>query len=286
MNLCTKQTTTLTTLSRVAAARKQAADNERQLARSARSASTRQPAANTVKQVFGQTPLTSVCKRVAQVRCDAAKRERVHARTFVSHTTHTSSVGNTGQVTPTEDRTRPLQDDVMENIHTLPAWRDGNNPVKEEHYVFSVRCEHCILLHECMSCSKSVNLLQLRRNRRLYVQYWRERIEARCQKVHKLNDDLDAELRQELQLKYRPNSSTEDDQVPQSVPRPRKISFNLTDVPQPVKERELRYEDFADTNEGLLLQWGNRLHHFNYDREAWVKERDAMVAKRGCATTH
>ena len=40
--------------------------------------------------------------------------------------------------------------------------------------------------------------------------------------------------------------------MPETYPQPRKVRFNLVDVPQPVKERELLYDvEFANSNVGL-----------------------------------
>lgn len=85
-----------------------------------------------------------------------------------------------------------------------------------------------------------------------------------------------------MRNKYRAKPTAEGEQVPDTA-RARKLRFNVADVPQPVKERELRYEDYSHNREGLLLQWGNRLHALSNDREAWRQELDAMVARRGCA---
>lgn len=160
--------------------------------------------------------------------------------------------------------------------------QEANGPLQEEDSVFRFRCEHCILLNDCMECRKGKSALQLRRNLHLYVQQMQESLAERREKVRQLNLELDEELRQEQRRKYRNKFL---DCESQSALRTKKLRFSLGDVPQPVKERELLYEDFADTNQGLLLQWGNRLSELQYNRQAWRRELDSLVARRGCART-
>ena len=147
--------------------------------------------------------------------------------------------------------------------------QEADGLMQEEDSVFRFLCEHCLLLNKCAECRKGKTALQLRRNLQLYEQQMQESLAARREKVIQLNTELDEELRQDQRRKYRAKS--------------RKLRFSLADVPYPVKERELRYEDFAHNNQGLLLQWGNRLSELQYDRHAWRRELDWLLAMRGCA---
>ena len=156
----------------------------------------------------------------------------------------------------------------------------ANGLTQEEDSVFRFRCEHCLLLNKCAECRKGKTALQLRRNLHLYEMQMMESLAARREKVVQLNTELDEELRQEQRRKYRAKSP---ERVSCRGRRGRKLRFSLADVPYPVKERELRYEDFAHNNQGLLLQWGNRLSELQYDRQAWRRELDWLLAMRGCA---
>lgn len=84
---------------------------------------------------------------------------------------------------------------------TVPAGRDarsapareGDGPLQQGDSVFSLRCEHCLLLFDCTECSKTTSLAELRRQYRVFERQHRERMEARRVRVIQLNDELDAD---------------------------------------------------------------------------------------------
>ncbi|KAG0718588.1 hypothetical protein GWK47_052160 [Chionoecetes opilio] len=147
---------------------------------------------------------------------------------------------------------------------SAPA-REGDGPPQQGDSVFNMNCEHCLRLYDCAECKETMSPAEFQRQMRVLQRQWREHQEARRDRVIQLNDELDADLRHKMRNKHGAKPTGEGEQVPDTV-RARKLRFNMADVPQPVKERELRYkEDYSQNHEGLLLQWKKRLHALSND---------------------
>ncbi|KAG0716916.1 hypothetical protein GWK47_008516 [Chionoecetes opilio] len=123
---------------------------------------------------------------------------------------------------------------------SAPA-REGDGPPQQGDSVFNMKCEHCLCLFDCTECKETMSQAELQRQYRVLKRQYFENLEARRDRVIQLNDELDAEKK--MRNKYSAKPTGEGEQVPDTV-RARKLRFNMADVPQPVKERELRYKDY------------------------------------------
>ncbi|XP_050704583.1 uncharacterized protein LOC126990059, partial [Eriocheir sinensis] len=121
--------------------------------------------------------------------------------------------------------------------------------------------EHFIYLISCEECHSGMTREEWRRRYRELREHREKRLAERRERVRQLNADR-----------------IEAEELP---PRPRKIRFNLKDVPKPVKDREFLYRLYQPEEVGMVQQWRSRLAELNNNEAAWRQELDALAARRG-----
>ncbi|XP_050711832.1 cilia- and flagella-associated protein 251-like [Eriocheir sinensis] len=155
--------------------------------------------------------------------------------------------------------------------------REPPYPLGWEEPVARLRCaEHLVYFSNCEECLSGMTAQE--RQRRLQERRDRisERRVERRERLQQLNGDGKTKKRKgrrarRLQAKAEEELSR----------RPRKIRFNLKDVPKPVKDREFLYRLYQSRKGGMVQQWRNRLAALNNSEAAWRQELEALAAKRG-----
>lgn len=127
----------------------------------------------------------------------------------------------------------------------------------------SFKCaKHCILRHWCTECGSGMT---------------DEEVQRCCQKLHEIRNERLLGRRERVRLL---NAKAEEPRLVTSQ-RPRTVTFDLHDVPKPVKDREFLYRDFLSSNEGMVQQWSRRFHKRHRNETTWRLELDALAARRG-----
>lgn len=183
---------------------------------------------------------------------------------------------------------RPESEDVEAEAGARPG--PGQDAAAEPWWAARLRglnCEHFIFLHVCEECGVGLNRVEVRLRQREARACMAAMQAERRAKVKALNGNVGEaqgkRKRRRAHRKARRGQAEAEtlDPVPETPARPRKVRFNLEDVPKPVKDREFLYRDFAKDNEGMLEQWTRRLESLRGSEAKWRKELEELAAKRG-----
>lgn len=161
---------------------------------------------------------------------------------------------------------------------------DDANTQGSEARLRSMQCEHLIFIYECEECGSNLTKAHIKRLRKEAQEYLDEIQAQRRERVKMLNGGVKEamSIKKRRRLFMRRHKQTKAEELQTETPaRPRKIRFNLENVPKPVKDREFMYRLFQMSNEGMLKQWQSRLESLSDNKDAWWEELSALAAKRG-----
>ncbi|XP_050705885.1 trichohyalin-like [Eriocheir sinensis] len=185
------------------------------------------------------------------------------------------------------------KDDVATKAETAPAEVEADvqltgtegeppYPLGWEEPVARLRCaEHLVYFSNCEECLSGMTA----KERQIRLQERRDRISERHverrEQLQQLNADTIAADGKTKKRKGRRARRLQAKAEKELSRRPRKIRFNLKDVPKPVKDREFVYRLYQSRKGGMVQQWRRRLAALNNSEAAWRQELDALAAERG-----
>ena len=125
------------------------------------------------------------------------------------------------------------------------------------------KCKHFLSYLECEECCSKLDGKRYKRIEEMEDKEWDRMQKERRKRVKALNDQLFQEI----------NEADKADK-PRRSP---KIRFDLEDLPLPIKDRELLYEDYQESGSSMLEQWDSRLQELRGNERALTEELESMA---------